>query len=725
HKTQQGYIGELRKRIAAFVAETELCDAEFAEDAAEYLFFELVDAESFTISQEAASLAETFHHELVAKRFTEKFDAARASMRGNAPGEFQVLRDWLRGYALAHNRPERDFDYIDEAAAHLLRGPIEKRHIVNVPIETDINGLRGDHSVIQSKSLHLHYNHFLAKLRRHERVVAPMYRGFQARKAGLIDEFREELRLDELKPRVMSAFVRNQLLDKVYLPVIGDNLAKQIGTAGEDARTDRMGMLLLISPPGYGKTTLMEYIANRLGITFVKVNGPAIGHHVTSIDPDEAPNKAAAEEVEKLNLAFEMGDNVMIYLDDIQHCNPELLQKFISLCDAQRKIEGVWKGKARTYDLKGRKVAVVMAGNPYTETGGKFQIPDMLANRADTYNLGDIIGGHRGAFEDSYLENSLTSNAALRPLSNRSRKDVYAVIKIARTGIREGVDFEGSYSGEEVEEMVGVMKKMMRVRDTILRVNLEYIKSAAQADEFRTEPPFKLQGSYRNMNRIAEKLLPIMSDEEVESLIDDHYENEAQTLTQGAEANLLKFRQLEGKITPSETERWEEIKKRFVKNKILGGADSDPVNKVVSQLADNNTALSDGLALLGERLTAMRQPVSFDDTTLEKLRALLPPPPEPKPLRIDEETLARLRDILPAAPQAKPVQLEQTTLEQLREIVAQLKPAEAPPMAQPTLSLDERTDRTLDQILEAFHLLFRHTGIDTPTPRKAPERDAE
>ena len=82
----------------------------------------------------------------------------------------------------------------------------------------------------------------------------------------------------------------------------------------------------------------------------------------------------------------------MIYLDDIQHCNPEFLQKFISLCDAQRKIEGVYKGKTRTYDLRGKKVVVVMAGNPYTESGEKFKIPDMLANRADTYNLGEIIG---------------------------------------------------------------------------------------------------------------------------------------------------------------------------------------------------------------------------------------------------------------------------------------------------------------------------------------------
>ena len=132
--------------------------------------------------------------------------------------------------------------------------------------------------------------------------------------------------------------MRNKLIDSVYLPMIGDNLAKQMGVVGENKRTDLMGLLLLISPPGYGKTTLMEYTANRLGLTFMKINGPAIGHAVTSLDPAEAPNASAREEIEKLNLSLEMGDNVMIYLDDIQHCNPEFLQKFISLCDGQRKI---------------------------------------------------------------------------------------------------------------------------------------------------------------------------------------------------------------------------------------------------------------------------------------------------------------------------------------------------------------------------------------------------
>ena len=46
------------------------------------------------------------------------------------------------------------------------------------------------------------------------------------------------MRLDEFRPRVLTSFVRNQLIDEVYLPLIGDNLAKQIGV-GRRAEADR------------------------------------------------------------------------------------------------------------------------------------------------------------------------------------------------------------------------------------------------------------------------------------------------------------------------------------------------------------------------------------------------------------------------------------------------------------------------------------------------------
>ncbi|MFD1730160.1 AAA family ATPase [Deinococcus malanensis] len=102
------------------------------------------------------------------------------------------------------------------------------------------------------------------------------------------------LRLSEYQASPLTSFVRNQLINDIYLPVIGDNFAKQMGTVGEHKRSDLMGLLMLISPPGYGKTTLMEYVASRLGLVFMKINGPSLGHEVRSLDPAQTPTPTRA-----------------------------------------------------------------------------------------------------------------------------------------------------------------------------------------------------------------------------------------------------------------------------------------------------------------------------------------------------------------------------------------------------------------------------------------------
>ncbi len=636
------YVSEIKEGLRVFLETwAKNCprlQAASIDQAAEYLFFELLDEKKNSISPQAGEVIKKFKHTLTAKRLEKKFASAIAGFNGSSVGPFEVTRDWIAGVmmqgddSVSDSEAQTEMDatsaqtnpvglvnqpYWIEAAVHLVRDEFELTAIPHIEMAADLEGLSGSHSLLEAETYRFDYIDFTKRLRHFDLVDAPRFESYQHHKTELIETKREAMRLEEFKPKVMSAFVRNKLLNRIYLPLIGDNLAKQMGTAGSDTRTDRMGMLLLISPPGYGKTTVMEYVANRLGITFMKINGPAIGHEVTSLDPDEAPNASAREEVNKLNLALEMGDNVMIYVDDIQHCHSEFLQKFISLCDGQRKMEGVWKGKPKTYDLRGKKVCVVMAGNPYTESGGKFQIPDMLANRADTYNLGDIIGAHSGDFEASYVENCLTSNSVLSQLASRSQSDVYAVMKIAETGTHEGVEFEGNYSMEEIDDLVSVMKKLMRVRDTILRVNLEYIRSAAMEDDYRTEPPFRMQGSYRNMNRIAEKILPIMTDAEVEQVIVDHYENESQTLTTGAEANLLKFRELEGTLTEEESERWDEIKSKFNRKQLMGGSgENDPVSRVVGTLASIQETLSNAAA-------HQMQPATLADVTVEKLAGII------------------------------------------------------------------------------------------------------
>ncbi len=410
------------------------------------------------MSQEAIALYDKFNGYLVKVRGQKTFKNSIKSLESNSVGQVLLMQNWLNAF-LESDENENDLkSFVEELAVSIVSADVEKPKVIKVKTVQPIKELIGNHAKVEGEYL-FDYNRFNKELHYFSTVNVPKFNQYQDLKKEIIHEFKEELRLSEFKATVMTSFVRNKLIDEVYLPLIGNNLAKQMGTAGENKRTDLMGMLLLISPPGYGKTTLMEYIANRLGLVFMKINGPTIGHQVTSLDPSEAPNASAKEEIEKLNLAFEMGDNVMIYLDDIQHCNPELLQKFISLCDAQRKIEGVYKGKSKTYDLRGRKVAVVMAGNPYTESGDKFQIPDMLANRADIYNLGDITGGKEDVFNLSYIENSLTSNSVLQRLVGKSFNDVYSMLKIAETGNQEGIEFEANHSAQETKEYIYFIKK--------------------------------------------------------------------------------------------------------------------------------------------------------------------------------------------------------------------------------------------------------------------------
>jgi hypothetical protein len=50
----------------------------------------------------------------------------------------------------------------------------------------------------------------------------------------------------------------------------------------------------------------------------------------------------------------------------------------------------------------------VRANARTSETGEKLRFPDMLANRADTYNLAEILEGKDDVFALSYVENALT-----------------------------------------------------------------------------------------------------------------------------------------------------------------------------------------------------------------------------------------------------------------------------------------------------------------------------
>ncbi|WP_309050319.1 DNA repair ATPase, partial [Streptomyces sp.] len=554
--------------------------------AAAYLVEELATGPSgFALSAEARTLLEKFRGTVGTGAYDEDLDAL-----ADLAARRQLVEGWLGSFAAASGEPVPDGVLAEAAAVELCPGLV--RYDVDGPTGTTVTGLLGRHPRVRDGALEIRLDEFLRRTAEFTARDVPAFRTYQRLRGDLVAAERARLRLDEYRPRVSPSFVRNRLVDEVYLPLIGDNLAHQLGAAGDDKRADSHGLLLLLSPPGYGKTTLVEYVADRLGLLLVKVDGPALGRATSSLDPADAPDAAARRELEKITFALEAGNNVLLYVDDIQHCSTEFLQKFIPLCDGTRSLAG--------HDLRGKRFAVCMAGNPYTESGRRFRVPDMLANRADVWNLGDVLTGKEDAFAFSFVENALTSHHVLAPLAGRERSDLELLIRLAAgdpTARRDRLTHP--YPPAELDQVLAVLRHLLTARETVLAVNEAYIASAATADEARTEPPFRLQGSYRTMNKIAARISPAMNDAELAAVIDDHYLAEAQTLTTEAEANLLKLAALRGTLTPALAARWNEITAAHIRTRALGDSADDPLARAVA-----------ALGLLADRITAVETAIT-------------------------------------------------------------------------------------------------------------------
>jgi hypothetical protein len=109
-----------------------------------------------------------------------------------------------------------------------------------------------------------------------------------------------------------------------------------------------------------------------------------------------------------------------------------------------------------------------------------------------------------------------------------------------------------------------------------------------------------------------------MTDKEVEALIDDHYQGEAQTLTTAAEQNLLKLAELRGRLAPEKAERWTQIKDEFLRQRRMGSATDDPVTRLSGSLGGELGTIRDALVAmqkgggqaLGKEVANLRQAVS-------------------------------------------------------------------------------------------------------------------
>lgn len=85
-----------------------------------------------------------------------------------------------------------------------------------------------------------------------------------------------------------------------------------------------------------------------------------------------------------------------------------------------------------------------------------------------------------------------------------------------------------------------------------------------------------------------------MNEEGLQTLLLSHHQNETQTLTKGAEANLLKLKELIGLIDEKEQERWNTIKESYrEQQKLKGyGDNGGEMIQVISKMVAINTTLS-------------------------------------------------------------------------------------------------------------------------------------
>jgi MoxR-like ATPase len=572
---------------------------------ADYLIAELKNEPiNFTVSTEAMQLVDGFRQALETSDNYRHFEENLRALRHHLTHQMTLAYAGITSYAA---QLEADLShYYLEAVAILLTGKRITRQVNPTKTYVEVTHLVGQHPRIKNGTLHLQIDEFLERTQHFIHVHVPAFHAYQQLRQQVIEREKKRLCLEEFKAQPLPTFVANRLIKEVYLNFIGDNFAKQIETIDvqnifENSEIGvpnlfwNQGMLLLLSPAGYGKTMLMEYLAHDLGLIFVKINGITLGDQITSLDPAQAPNLIARQELEKLNFALQLANHVMLFLDNIQQTHPTFLQKFTTLADTQRKIDGVWQGKPQTYHLRGKRFCLVMAGNPYANSGERFQIPEDLANRADIYHLGQLVNDEQDFFALSYIENALPIHPVLAALIKREPDDLEKLIRLAQGEKILHSEFSDSYSSAELEEITAILKNLFRLQKIVFKIHLHYIASATQAEQSRTEPPFKLQGSYHDMNQMAIKVVANMRDEALESLIDTHYFNQAQTLGAEAEVNLLKLAKIRGTLTTEQAARWKQITTAFNQLQNPGIETHEEIIQIVAQINNQLSIINDQL----------------------------------------------------------------------------------------------------------------------------------
>lgn len=538
---------EFKQAISEFLENEHLSDQFSPQEvhrASEYLLEELSQEPlKFTASAEAMQGVEYFWKELEQHHQRRTFEGDLRLLKSSLAKQFLLTQAWLKS---ATKREDL------ETVVIVLTSRRMTRQVNSTQIKIEINNLVGQHPRIHEGCLTLQLDEFFDRLDHFMNVYVPHFHRYH--------QFIEELLREKNQsggihsPHPPRYFVQNHLIQEVYLNLMGENLTKQLyPIEGQDKPA-----LLLLSPPGYGKTTLIEYVAYRLGLIYVRIDCSLLGAQVTSLDG--ASDTIARHELEKIHFALVMGQQVLLFLDHAHASSPEFLQKLVG-----REVVGIWKNQPITYRLDQQRFALVIAANLGTES-----LPESLLNCLQVVNLAYHVLEHEREFAQSLIENALVHHAVLAPLAKRDLNDVAKLIRLAQGEKIPIYEFSYPYSGGELQDVLLILRKLLQVHEVVNQVNQHYLASLMQIEPARQEPPFKLQGNYYTMTQLVTKLRIDMSEEEVEQMIDAYYLEQAYTLVSEKEENLLKFMDIRGQLTQTQKMRWSEIKNHFKRLQSLG-----------------------------------------------------------------------------------------------------------------------------------------------------------
>ena len=192
---------------------------------ADYLFDELTHAPKKPIvSSRAAHLYAEFSA-AVPDADREKLLASVLKGEADPVRAYILARNWVDAFLKAHatrNEIDPASSYRDELAWIVLGGGPGSMKLAEAKVARQLTSMAGYHPRISRGEMPLNYHEILGRVRRYQREVVPRYRSLHSTKTRIVDTAREEMRLEEFKPRVLTSFVRNRLLDDHPAPLRTD-----------------------------------------------------------------------------------------------------------------------------------------------------------------------------------------------------------------------------------------------------------------------------------------------------------------------------------------------------------------------------------------------------------------------------------------------------------------------------------------------------------------------